>query len=205
MKRIVLLMVAVSALVFTSCNDNDGDVSQPVQAVTITNFHAPQNADYTVNPPVISGDFVKFSFKEGKKVTGDNWDIAFRGTRILVNGGSVIGLTDEPARTGKASLALVSSAFADVKTAPTDTEFKQDASKTYALPHGTGNGWYTYAGGVITRIAGKVIVVKTVDGNYAKMSIKSYYKDEDSTNNANARYYTFDYVYNPNVGDKSFQ
>ncbi|CAL2104510.1 conserved exported protein of unknown function [Tenacibaculum sp. 190130A14a] len=205
MKKIILLMAAVSTLVFTSCSDSDGEVSQPVQAVTITDFYAPQNADYTVTPPVISGDFAKFSFKEGKKVTGDNWDIAIRGTRILVNGGSVIGLTDEPARTGSASLAVVSNTFAEVKTAPADSEFKQDAAGVYALPHGSGNGWYTYAGGVVTRIAGKVFVVKTIDGNYAKMSIKSYYKNDDSSNIANARYYRFEYVYNPNVGDKSFQ
>lgn len=201
-----ILFATVFALVAVSCSKNENSVLQPVESKKIENLHAPQTADYTVNPPVISGEFTKFSFKEGSKVTGDNWDIAFRGTSIIVNGGAAIGLTDEPARTGNASLILENGTFASVLTAPADADFKQDASGTYALPTGSNNGWYTYNSTThsIEPIAGKVLVVKTIDGNYAKVEILSYYKD-NTPSQANSRYYTFNYVYNPNTGDKNLQ
>ncbi|PQJ19689.1 HmuY family protein [Tenacibaculum sp. SG-28] len=205
MKKITLTLFAITAMIFTSCSDEETTPSDPVESVTISNLYAPQVSDYTQNPPVISGEFTKFSFKEGTSVTGEDWDIAFRGTMILVNGGGMIGLTDEPQRSGDGSLAIVNDTFANVIEAPIDTDFAQDASGTFALPHGSGNGWYTYENGVISRIAGKVFVIKTMDGNYAKMSIKSYYKDNDPSVRENARYYTFDYVYNPNTGDKNLQ
>jgi hypothetical protein len=53
---------------------------------------------------------------------------------------------------------------------------------------------------VITATAGKVIVLKTADGKYAKMEILSYYKDAPAPVNPLrdiARYYTFQYVYQP--------
>ncbi|KAB1158376.1 hypothetical protein F7018_09370 [Tenacibaculum aiptasiae] len=194
-----LLVLAIISFVATSCSDSDTPVVKSVEAKTISNLYAPQNGGFGQGP--ISGEFTKFSFKEGKKVTGDNWDIAFRGLRVIVNGGSKYGLTDEPERTGNASLAVVNSEFSKVLMAPADSEFKQDAKGVYALPV-SGAGWYTYSNGVVTANAGTIIVIKTIDGNYAKMEIKSYYKDLTSKE---ARYYTFDYVYNPNVGDKSLK
>ncbi len=202
-----ILIMAVVAITISSCEKNNEPILEPVESKTVTNFHAPQTTDFTKNPPATSGEFAKFSFKTGAKVTGDDWDIAFRGTRILVNGGTAIGLVDEPNRTANASLAIETGTFASIVKAPADSNFKQDAANTYALPHGSGKGWYTYNGqtNLVSRIAGKVIVVKTIEGNYAKMEITSYYKDNDSSNSANGRYYTFNYVYNPNAGDKSLE
>ena len=210
-----ILVIAIISFVAISCSDNNDTVIEPTSTPKqIKNFYAPQKTNYTVSPPVTSGEFIKFSFKEGKAVTGDNWDIAFRGTRILVNGGTTIGgITEESVRTKNASIALVSNTFDKVETVPSDSEFKQDASGSYALPWGSNKGWYTYLGlpsHKIEPIAGKVIVVKTIDGNYAKMEIKNYYKDMDSSNsadpkNSGSQYYTFDYVYNSKVGDKSLK
>ena len=56
---------------------------------------------------------------------------------------------------------------------------------------------------LVTPIPGKVIVFKTRNGNYAKIEILSYYKDQDNTQDS--RYYTFNYIYNPNTGDTSFE
>lgn len=210
MRKIALILIAVNLLVFASCSNSNEPIVKPVEAKKVTNLHAPQKADYTTTPPSYSGAFTKFSFKEGKEVTGDNWDIAFRGLRIIVNGGAKYSTTDadEPNRTGKASLAVVKKAFNQVTMAPADSDFHQDATGAYALANG-GNAWYTYNGltHVVTANAGTVIVVKTIDGNYAKMEISSYYKDapEKPSKTSEARYYTFDYVYNPNVGDKSFE
>ncbi|WP_299667565.1 HmuY family protein [uncultured Polaribacter sp.] len=202
-----ILVIVFIAVVVSSCNDNERTDLESVTSTTAINIHAPVTTDYTVNPPLESGDFTKFSFKTGTVVTNDSWDIALRGTTILVNGGTQIGLIDEPERTGNGALVLESGTFESIIEAPADTNFSQDASGVYALPKGSGNGWYTYNGqtNLISPIAGKVIVIKTNDGHYAKMEIVSYYKDNDTSNLDNGRYYTFNYVYNPNTGDKSLE
>ncbi len=200
-----ILVVAFISLLMTSCSDNDEQVLEPVVFKQAKNIPAPQVGG--AGQGAISGEFTKFSFKSGTVVTDVSWDIAFRGTGILVNGGSVIGLADEPERSGSGSLALETGTFESVLEAPADVSFKQDATDFYALAIGSGNGWYTYNPQVnqINPISGKVVVVKTNDGHYAKMEIISYYKDLDASNPSNARFYTFNYVYNPNKGDKSLK
>lgn len=198
-----ILIIAILAFTIASCSKNDDPITVPVESKKVTNLYAPAQGQ---GKPT-GGAFIKFSFKEGKKVTGDNWDIAFRATEIIVNGGAKIGLPEELARTGNASIALVSNAtFASVQSAPVDSEFKKDADKAFALPWGSNKGWYSYrfSDHKISPIGGKVIVIKTIDGNYAKMEIKNYYKDSKFSL-ANQRYYTFDYVYNPNKGDKNLK
>ena len=211
MNRLKLIMsLFIVTMIFVSCSDDEEKiVTLPVESKSVTNLAALQDTDFTQNPPVTTGTFTRFSFKTGTAVTTDEWDIAFRGTTILVNGGAKVGgLSDEPERTGNASLVVQNGTFANITTAPDDAVFSQDASGSYALPTGSDNGWYNYAGPpthLISPLAGKVIVVKTIDGNYAKMEILSYYKDSDPSAAENARYYSFNYIYNPNVGDKSIQ
>lgn len=149
----------------------------------------------------VGGAFTKFSFSQNATVTNDSWDIAFRGTTIVVNGGSAIGITDEPTRTGSGAVSIVSNTLSAVTTIPSASTFAQDGTSTYAIPTGSGNGWYNYnaTNNLITPIAGKVFVVKTHDGKYAKMEIISYYKDAPANPDATAlsRYFTFKYVYQP--------
>lgn len=200
-----ILVVAIVSLVISSCSDANEPTLAPVETKTATNIYAPVTTDYTVNPPTEAGEFAKFSFKTGLLVTDNSWDIAFRGTSIIVNGGSEIGLVDEPTRTGVGALALETGTFSGIITAPEDANFKQDAADTYALTKGSGNGWYSYnpTNHLISPIAGKIIVVKTNDGHYAKLEIISYYKDSDTSSDSG--YYTFNYVYNPNEGDKNLE
>ncbi|ALU74364.1 hypothetical protein AUW17_03360 [Tenacibaculum dicentrarchi] len=187
----------------------DLPILESIISGTIKNLHAKQTTDFTVNPPSASGDFVKFSFKKGGIVTDNNWDIAFRATTIIVNGGVATGVKEEPKRTGEASIALALGIFSEITKSPESARFKQDEKGMLALPKSL---WYTYnfSDHSINPVAGKVLVVKTIDGNYAKIEILSYYKDMDSSNsadpkNSGAQYYTFNYVYNPTVGDKNLQ
>ncbi|HWA35366.1 MAG TPA: HmuY family protein, partial [Cyclobacteriaceae bacterium] len=123
------------------------------------------------------------------------WDIGFNSTNIIVNGG-----TSGP---GQGAGQVVSGIFADITTAPT-TGFVQDnknatPTAVYAIPRGSGNGWYTYnqSTNIVTPTAGKVLVFKTADGKYAKVEILSYYKGSPNPPTATStdRYYTFRYVY----------
>lgn len=204
-----VLIVVMLSFVAVSCSENNDTLPDEVVAKQVVNLQAKETTDRSVHPAVASGEFVKFSFSTGAVTTGDNWDIAFRGTTILVNGGVATGITNEPERKKDAALVLVESVFSDVKTAPLDNAFKQDAVDALALPKTT---WYSYdrTDHSIDPVAGKIIVVKTNDGHYAKMEIISYYKDMDSSNsadpvNSGAQYYTFNYVYNPSSGDKNLQ
>ncbi|KQR90846.1 hypothetical protein ASG01_14880 [Chryseobacterium sp. Leaf180] len=199
LKSALALSVAAT---FVSCS-NDDEMPQnqsTLETKMTTNLYAPQTGG---QGQPIGGAFTKFSFSQNSAVTNDSWDIAFRGTTIIVNGGSTIGITDEPARTGNASVSIASGTFNSVTTIPAAATFKQDGTNSYAIPNVSGStGWYTYnsATNIITPNTGKILVVKTHDGKYAKMEILSYYKDAPANPDSTmpTRYFTFKYVYQPN-------
>lgn len=207
------LMLAAVGLWSCESKKNDPEPEPlAVESKTMKNLHAPQKQDRSVNPPVFSGDFVKFDFSTGKITTSDtDWDIAFRGTTILVNGGASSGIAEEPKRTGKGAAYIAKATFADV-TSVNEADLKQDAKAGLAIPTGSGNGWYNYnaAQRIINPIPGRVLVFKTADGRYAKVEILSYYKDAPSNLTSDiimngSQYYTFNYVYQPNGGSTSFK
>lgn len=207
MKNFKTILVLAISVAFLSCSKDDEPTPTATPTTltvkTFSNLHAPVTGG---GGQPVSGEFVKFNFATGQIVTaGDNWDIAFRSTTILVNGG--FAGTDQPARTGIAAASVVTGTFANIITAPTDNLFAQDTATSYAIPTGSGNGWYNYNGAtnVVSPIAGKVIVVKTHDGKYAKMEILSYYQNAPAnpTGTEPSRYYKFNYVYQPN-GSKNF-
>ncbi|RKR11003.1 heme-binding HmuY-like protein [Flavobacterium sp. 90] len=195
------LSLLVLVLFTASCSSDDDKNTTPEVVVTtkVSDLNAPQSGGQ--GQPV-TGAYTKFSFSENKVVTNDNWDIAFRGTFIIVNGGAKVNVDDagEPARTGSGAISIVSNTFAAVTAFPAAATFKQDAATVYAIPGVSGQGWYNYANTIISPIAGKVIVVKTHDGKYAKFEILSYYKGAPVTPTAEStsRYYTFNFAYQAN-------
>lgn len=205
-KTIVLAAIYIA---FTSCSSDDDNTStpDPIQVELISNLHAPQTGGQ--GQPV-GGEFTKFDFETGMQTTSDtDWDIAFRGTTIAVNGGTVTGTNDEPERTGDAGATIVTGTFASVTSADGLT-FAQDADASFAIPTGSDNGWYNYnfVTNIVSPIPGKVLVFRTTEGNYAKVEILSYYEDAPANPDPNVdagRYYTFNYLYNPNEGDTSFE
>ncbi len=208
MKTPYLLSMLFLLLAITSCsNDDDGPSLVAIESETIENLHAPQSGG---QGQPISGTFTKFDFESGQATTSDtDWDIAFRGTTIIVNGGTSQGTTDEPTRSGNAAAYITSGTLVSVTTV-NSASFIQDSASSLAIPTGSDNGWYNYAGAptfLVTPIAGKVLVFRTRDGKYAKVEILSYYKDAPSNPDAmvnESRYYTFNYVYQPNAGVETF-
>jgi len=204
MKTKFLKLSLLALVLFTaSCSSDDNNDDNTIPAVVTTkvsDLPAPQTGGQ--GEPV-GGAFTKFSFSENKIVTGNNWDIAFRGTAIIVNGGAKFSSTDtgEPERTGSGAVSIVSGTFGGVTVFPAAATFKQDGAAVYAIPTGSGNGWYNYANTIISPIAGKVFVVKTHDGKYAKFEILSYYQGAPATPTVEsvARYYTFNFAYQANT------
>jgi hypothetical protein len=206
LKKYFILILSTS-LFFASCDDDDEPMPDPIESKQVTNLHAPQTGGQ--GQPV-GGPFAKFDFATGAETTSDTeWDIAFRGTTIAVNGGTVTGTNDEPIRNGNAGAAIETGTFASVSDAAGLT-FAQDADASFAIPTGSDNGWYNYnpATFTVSAIPGKVLVFRTRDGRYAKVEILSYYKDNPAQPDPmtdEGRYFTFNYVYNPNEGDTSFE
>lgn len=200
-KFLKLALVALTIFTISCSKDTEEEIVIPaILTQKVSDLYAPQTGGQ--GQPV-GGAFTKFSFAENAIVTHDNWDIAFRGTTIIVNGGTKIGITDEPERTGTAAISILSSTFDGVVAIPVATTFAQDAATVYAIPTGSGNGWYNYnaSNNIISPLAGKVFVVKTHNGKYAKFEILSYYQNAPATPDpaiAVSRYYTFNFAYQAN-------
>ncbi len=161
---------------------------------TITELDA---SDYIVDPNsgTLSGNFVKFNFSQADIVVGENWDIAFRGTTIIVNGGESSNI-NQPVRTANAAVYIADGTMQSVLEVDT-TSFLQDNSISPAIPDDfgfTGLGWCTYdmTSHVISPIAGKILVFRTHDNKYAKVEILNFYDVPLSSQYGG--FYTFDYV-----------
>ena len=212
-KQILLTFGLAGLLTFSACSKEDSDTPQNTNndSVLVSNLYAPQDTDYTQNPPAASGPFVKFDFSTGTTTTSDtDWDIAFRGTTILINGGSSSGILDAQQRTGNAGAYIADGIFDEINSINSGA-FAQDGPDGLAIPTGSGNGWYTYDPTQLTilPIPGKVIVLRTADNKYAKIEILSYYKDAPQVINEqialnDLRYYTFNYVYQDDAGASGF-
>jgi hypothetical protein len=184
-----------------SCDKNDKPepVKDPVISETVNDLAA--NASDAPS----GGHYTFFSFKDGLVNASDSasnaWDIAFRSTSIIVNGG-----TSGP---GTATAAISEGIFSEFSEVPTGLNMAFDSESGLAIPTGSGNGWYSYnpSNHEISPIAGKVIFVKGADGNYSKVEILSYYKGAPESyvpGSSIGRYYTFRYVYQPD-GTTDFQ
>ncbi|MCX6203645.1 MAG: HmuY family protein [Bacteroidetes bacterium] len=160
--------------------------------------------------PYSAGKYTFYSIENNEIVPNTDsasakWDLAFMSTRILTNGG-----TSGPALGGG---FIFTGLFDDLKTISADSIFKTDNAPTYAITAGSGKGWYTYdqLTSLITPLAGRVLVIRTASGKYAKLEITSYYKGgvtlpvsaSDAEKLTKQRYYNFRYTYQAN-GSKTF-
>jgi len=160
--------------------------------------------------PYSAGKYTFYSLENNTIVPSTDsasakWDLAFMSTRILTNSG-----TSGPALGGA---FIYTGLYDDLKTISTDSIFKTDNAPTYAITTGSGKGWYTYdqLTSLITPLAGRVLVIRTASGKYAKLEITSYYKGgitlpvsaSDVEKLTKQRYYNFRYTYQSN-GSKVF-
>ncbi|MGH7588618.1 MAG: HmuY family protein [Gemmatimonadota bacterium] len=115
-------------------------------------------------------DWRFFDFSRGSLVERPGpleWDLAFRRSRILVNGGDGF-----PGRGGVVDLGEV--AFADVSVAPATGYRGTEAGRDSVQPDL--DAWYDY--GFTTHVLTprpRAYVIRTADGHYAKLQMLSYY------------------------------
>ncbi|RAJ80305.1 heme-binding HmuY-like protein [Chitinophaga dinghuensis] len=171
------------AALLTSCSKKD-DQAAPQKPTIVSTTAVNIDADVANK-----GSFTLYSLADNKVVPNSDsatskWDIGFRATTIIVNGG-VSG-------PGNATAQVMSGVYNDLTVAP-ETGYIADAAATKAI-----GAWYTYNMDthIISPTAGKFIVLKTAAGKYAKLEVTSYYKDAPVPPVATSvsRYYHFRYV-----------
>ena len=207
----LVLLVSVSLF---SCSKNDTTVVAPLSASVVKDLPADTvlGLDPTTGAPKYANKFTYYSLENNAIVSiadssTTKWDLAFASTKILTNGGT--------SGIGKGGAFVFTGLFDDLKTISTDSVFKTDnfATSTYAITSVSGKGWYVYdqITSLITPLAGRVLVIRTASGKYAKVEIVSYYKGgvtlastaSDTDKLSKQRYYTFRFIYQPN-GTKVF-
>lgn len=206
------LVVVVTSIFLFSCSKSTTTVVAPLTATTVNDLPADTIIGVTVQgQPYGAGKYTFYSLEKNTIVANTDsattkWDLAFNGTKILTNGGT--------SGTGLGGAFVQVGLFDEIKTISADSVFKTDnAPASYAITYGSGKGWYTYdpIKNLITPLAGRVLVIKTASGKYAKVEIISYYKGgatlaataPDAEKISKQRYYTFRFIYQPN-GTKNF-
>ncbi len=203
-----IAMVLGLSIAMVACSKDEDTVVVPVSAVTVKDLAA--DTVTGIGPdgrPQSAGTITYYSLVDNKQIASTDaattkWDIAFTSTKILVNSG-----TSGP---GLGGAFVFKGLFDDLKTIPTDSTFATDNANasSFAIPWGSGRGWYTYDGltTLVNPIAGRVLVIRTAAGKYAKIEILNYYKGgvtlaataADMDKLTKQRYYTFRYAYQPN-------
>ena len=217
MKRTLTGILATGILVFTACKKDDvASIDKTndgtFKVFTEGNITTVQNliADTIIGllptgQPYGANKFSFFSIENGALIASSDsattkWDIAFRGTTILTNAG-----TSGP---GNGGAFVQVGTFTDLNTISIDSTFYTDAAPVYAIKTGSGKGWYNYDGAnnLITALPGRVLVIRTASGKYAKLEITNYYKKAvtpaatatDDEKLHSQRYYAFRYTFQPN-------
>ena len=208
MKTKLVLSMLTLAVVFTACKKESPAPVDTVITATITELDA-QAATFAPNPPpappTITGDYTKFSFSEGTVVEGDDWDVAFRSTSIIFNGGMASD-TSQPNRTGNAAVYIIDGTMKDISSVD-ESLLLQDGATSTAIIDDMGiqqMGWciYDFVTNMISPIAGKILVVRTHDNKYAKIEILNFY--DAAFSNVYGGFYTFNYVYQSEEGALTF-
>lgn len=210
--NLIALTVITTAIFLTSCDKEEVPAPVTVQTKSVSNLPGDTILGLTsMGQPYGSGKYTLYSLETNSIISNTDsatskWDIGFRGTTIITNSGN--------SGPGTGGAFIYTGLFSDLAQIPTDSTFRIDNAPTaYAIKSGSGNGWYSYNGAtnLITPIPGRILVIRTASGKYAKIEIQNYYKGgvtPDATASDNdklmkQRYYTFRYTYQSD-GSKKF-
>src|SRR4030095_2862688 len=212
MKTKLITLTVLTGIVLASCDKDEVPAPVTVQTKTVSSLQADTIIGISsAGQPYGSGKYTLYSLESNAIIANTDsattkWDIGFRGTTIIINGGN--------SGPGAGGAFIYKGTFSDLAKIPADSTFRTDNAPTsYAIKTGSGNGWYSYNGAtnLITAIRGRILVIRTAAGKYAKIEIQNYYKGgvtpeataSDSDKLTKQRYYTFRYTYQSD-GSKKF-
>ena len=196
------LFLSLIILLFASCEKSSNNNIIDEKVIQFVELNASQ---YEVNilDSLVTGKFEKFSFSEGDTVTHENWDVAFSGTTIIVNGGASYNV-GQPERVGNAAVYIATGIMSDIRTVDL-TKLEQDNASGPAIIDDLGiseQGWASYdmSTHILSPIPGRILVFRTHDNKYAKMEIIYFYDSPDPQPSEGdyGGFYTFNYVYQSN-------
>ena len=174
------LFLSLIILLFASCEkSSNNDIIIDEDVITFVELNASQY-DVNILDSLVTGKFEKFSFSEGDTVTHENWDVAFSGTTIIVNGGDSYSV-NQPERTGNAAVYIATGIMSDIRTVDL-TKLEQDNASGPAIiddlgvpPPGEGWASYDMVAHILSPTPGRILVFRTHDNKYAKMEIHYFY------------------------------
>lgn len=207
-RSVSVVFTLVSVFMF-SCDKNDIPTAEVgvVTTATVKDLMADTILGIAVTgQPYGSGKYTLYSLERNAVVSSadsasNKWDIGFRGTTIITNSGN--------SGSGAGGAFVFTGLFDDLRTIPSDSIFRVDnAPASYAIPSGSNKGWYVYNAPVnlVTAIPGRVLVIRTGTGKYAKVEILNYYRGgvtpastaSEDDKLRKQRFYTFRFSYQPN-------
>ncbi|MFN4145549.1 MAG: HmuY family protein, partial [Runella sp.] len=116
-----------------ACTKDDSSKVVPVETKTIRNLAAAPTVNTTTGQPQApTSRFTLFSLRTGEVVANtdsltDKWDLGFRATTIIVNGGAI--------RAGRGGVFIHTGLFDELKEVPASATFAVDESTTrLAIP-----------------------------------------------------------------------
>jgi hypothetical protein len=220
MKSSILMSAMVSMLFFackkesTTKNTDPKAFSIETSGNIVTVKNLPADTIMGIAPsgqPVGAGKYSFFSLETNTWVPNSDsattkWDLAFAGSTIRVN--------NQTSGPGNGGAFVFVGIFDALNSVPQDSSFRVDNHpSSYAIAKGSGKGWYNYDGptNLLTPISGRVMVIKTASGKYAKVEILNYYRGavtpsasaSDDIKLNEQRYYSFRYRFQAN-GTKNF-
>jgi len=216
MKNRLFFSVLAAIVIFGACKKDKTVVAPPADPyafnvtvsgnlVTVKNLPADTIVGLVNGQPVGIGKYAFFNLRTNSWVPNSdsastNWDVAFSGTTIRINGGT--------SGTGSGGAFVWVGSYNNLTTVPADSTFRIDNYPSYAITKGSGKGWYSYDGAtnLLTPIPGRVLVIRTANGKYAKIEILNYYRGgvtpsasaTDEIKTSEQRYYTFRFTYQSN-------
>jgi hypothetical protein len=192
------LLLSLLILFLASCEKSTEQDIIDEDVITFVELNASQY-DVNILDSLVTGKFEKFSFSEGDTVTHENWDVAFSGTTIIVNGGDSYNV-NQLERTGNAAVYIATGVMSDIRTVDL-SKLEQDnlSGPTIIDDLGiSGQGWASYDMDthILSPIPGRILVFRTHDNKYAKMEIIYFYDslNPDTGSGDIGGYYTFNYV-----------
>ena len=207
-----IAMGLLLSIALVACAKKEEIIVVPVSAFTMKDLPADTVTSLGADGrPQYAGSITYYSLVDNKIVPKTDsattkWDIAFSSLKILINGG-----TSGP---GLGGAFVQIGSFDALKTISSDSTFAVDNSNAskFAIPQNS-SGWYIYNGltNLVTPAAGRILVIRTATGKFAKIEILNYYKGGVTPDPAASnfdkltkqRFYTFRYAYQPN-GSKTF-
>ncbi len=226
--KFVALLLVASSFAFTSCGkDDEKKGNSNVKTITLETTATGSQSD----PTTQTSNFIKFSFKEGKIVTSDDWDFAVRGRLFITNGRSKYGKDaglifgkSEPKRTKNVKVISVIGEFEKEKTiggfVGTDWHMDYDYARgnqdplapAISFESSTENSsmsrqpWHLRAGkggDKIMVLRPVVFIFQTQDGHFAKMAIEKMVRTNSDFDKKEEITYKLKYYYNPKKGNPS--